>query len=232
MWDAIAYVSSGLTLAAFLAAAATWILKAKSDEKVKLIGSATDNNRAKLVQDAMEFFYVDTTKLTKDQQYNIALEQILSRANRYKQITVLIGILAIIAATLSAYALSLSTISNNVYEKRKNSNTTSNDLNSVPKYTSKGIASISHQCNPETEIPCPPKSELTRRAIEVAKISALNDISKRYGVSVQSLTGIMMGRMRNEKVITKSGNVLYVTSIKEPIITGDHVSIKIIVEFN
>ncbi|MCP4108066.1 MAG: hypothetical protein GY749_21390 [Desulfobacteraceae bacterium] len=118
MWEAIAYVSSGVTLAAFLAAAATWILKAKSDEKVKLIDSASDENKAKLVQDAMEFFHIDTTGLTKEHRYNIALEQIKERANRFKLIAILICILALIAAALSAYALSLSAISKKAITNR------------------------------------------------------------------------------------------------------------------
>jgi hypothetical protein len=105
MWEAIAYVSSGFTLAAFVVAVAAWIIKRKSDEKHKLISVAEDENRAKLVQDALEFFHVETKELTKDQRFTIAIQQIQARANRFKTIAVLIGFLAIIAAALSAYAI-------------------------------------------------------------------------------------------------------------------------------
>jgi len=105
MWEAIAYVSSGFTLAAFVAAVSAWIIKGKSEEKQKLISVAADENRAKLVQDALEFFHVETKELTKDQKFNLAIQQIQARANRFRTIALLIGFLAITAAVLSAYAI-------------------------------------------------------------------------------------------------------------------------------
>ncbi len=93
--------------------------------------------------------------------------------------------------------------------------------------TAKGIASISHQCHLENENPCPPKVELKRRAIAVAKIHALDAISKQFGISVNALNEVIMGRMETEKVFTKSGKVLYVLDHKEPVISGDEVSIEI-----
>ncbi len=105
MWEAIAYVSSGFTLAAFVTAVAAWILKGKSEEKGKLISLAENETKAKLVQDALEFFHVDTESLTKEQKFNLAMEQIRARANRFKTITLLIGFLAIVSASLSAYAI-------------------------------------------------------------------------------------------------------------------------------
>ena len=59
-WDALKYVGSGLTLAAFVVAAIAWLLKSKSEEKERLIDLAKDDERAGLVRDALEFFSVDT----------------------------------------------------------------------------------------------------------------------------------------------------------------------------
>jgi hypothetical protein len=111
MWEAIAYVSSGFTLAAFVTAVAAWVLKGKSEEKSCLISAADNELKAKLVQDALEFFHIETGNLTKEQQFKLALEQIRNRANRFRTIALLIGFLGIVAASLSAYAISKSTYS-------------------------------------------------------------------------------------------------------------------------
>ena len=105
MWEAIAYVSSGFTLTAFITAAAAWILKTKSEEKGRLISLADTVTKARLVQDALEFFHVNTEKLNKEQQFKLAMQQIKNRANKLKTIAILIGFLAILATALSAYAI-------------------------------------------------------------------------------------------------------------------------------
>ena len=75
-------------------------------------------------------------------------------------------------------------------------------------YMGKGTASISYQCDPETEKPCPPKTELRRRALEVAKIHAMQDICQKSGVTINSVMMVMSGRIKVEQVKTKSGNKL------------------------
>ena len=72
----------------------------------------------------------------------------------------------------------------------------------------KGSASISYQCDKETEKPCPPKTELKRRALEVAKIYAMQDICQKAGVNVNSVMMVVSGRMKAGEVRTKSGNKL------------------------
>ena len=106
MWSAVAYVSSGFTLAAFVIAVSAWIIKVKSEEKEKLISGATDEHRAKLVQDALEFFHVETEDLTKEQKFTLAIKQIQARTNRFRIIALSIVFLALTAAVLSAYGIS------------------------------------------------------------------------------------------------------------------------------
>lgn len=105
MWAIIAYVSSGFTLAAFVTAIVAWVLKVKSEEKGRLIASAKTEIKAKLVQNTLEFFHVETKNLTEAHRFRIAMEQIRNRTNRFRTIAFLIGFLAIIAASLSAYAI-------------------------------------------------------------------------------------------------------------------------------
>ena len=105
MWEAIAYVSSGLTLTAFLAAVAAWIYKHQSEEKERLLRTAPQSKRAKLVEQALESFHVDTTGLTKEQQYNLAVQQIQARAQRFRWTATVVIIFVVIAATVAAYAI-------------------------------------------------------------------------------------------------------------------------------
>jgi hypothetical protein len=98
IWDSISLVNSGFTLAAFLAAVAAWVYRQKILEKEKLLRTAPEAKRAELVAAAMEFFHVDTRRLTKQQQFEIALQQIRARAQRTLWTTILIGIIAIVAA--------------------------------------------------------------------------------------------------------------------------------------
>jgi HEAT repeat protein/Tfp pilus assembly protein PilF len=107
-WEAIKYVGSGLTLAAFIIAAIAWLLKSKSEERERLINLANDDERAGLVRDALEFFSVDTAGLTKAQQYQLALEQIRERAQRFKIVAVVVCIIAVLGAAIAAYALARS----------------------------------------------------------------------------------------------------------------------------
>lgn len=105
MWEAIAQVSSGLTLAAFIAAVVASMYKSKIDERERLIRAAKLDQRADLVRDVLEFFHVDTSGLTKEQQFTIALEQIHARAQRFRVLTVLVGFLAVIGAATAVYAI-------------------------------------------------------------------------------------------------------------------------------
>ena len=67
--------------------------------------------------------------------------------------------------------------------------------------TGVGSAIISYQCNEEVEQPCPPEMELKRRATEVAKIQAMNNICEEYASQIQSDTKSSFGKLQSEKKI-------------------------------
>lgn len=94
-------------------------------------------------------------------------------------------------------------------------------------YTAVGTASISYQHDPEAEKVSPSQAELRRRAIRVARIHALEAISLKLGVEVDSLNEVVMGRLKMRKVVTRSGRVLNDLEFHEPIITGDEVSVRV-----
>lgn len=106
MWQAIQYVSSGLTLVAFVVAAIVGVLRSKIREKERLIKTASESDRAGLVKDALEFFSVDTSKLSREQQVVVAMAQIRARLLRFTMIIFAVIVLALIGACLAAYAMS------------------------------------------------------------------------------------------------------------------------------
>ena len=93
-----------------------------------------------------------------------------------------------------------------------------------------GSASISYQCDQDTEKPCPPKAELKRRALEVAKIYAMQDICQQAGINVNSVMMVVSGRMKAGEVKTKSGNILKSLEFLDPVVGDDEISIKIVAE--
>ena len=105
MWTAISYVSSGVILVAFLAAVGAWLYRSKMVQLESLIGSAAEADRAQLVANALEVFHVDSSGLTKAQQYQLALEQIRARQERYRLIAVVIIIVSILAAAVAVFAI-------------------------------------------------------------------------------------------------------------------------------
>ncbi len=106
MWEAIQYVTTGLTLVAFLVTVIAWAFKSKSEERERLIKAASEDKRADLVRSALEFFEVDTTGLTKEQKYDLALAQIHARAQRFRTTALVVCVLAVILAGVSAFAIS------------------------------------------------------------------------------------------------------------------------------
>jgi hypothetical protein len=79
-WQTIGYVSSGLTLVAFIVAAGVWTYRKVPLQKQWLIRQAPEQDRARLVENTLEFFNVDTSGLTKQEKYQIVMKQINERA--------------------------------------------------------------------------------------------------------------------------------------------------------
>jgi hypothetical protein len=103
-WHAIQYVSSILTLVAFAIAAVLWGYILKIREQRRRIETAPEEDRAALVSKTLEFFDVDTAKLTKEQRYNVAILQIKARGDRYLQgllALIFLGVLCVAAFVVS-----------------------------------------------------------------------------------------------------------------------------------
>jgi hypothetical protein len=105
MWNAILYVSSGITLAAFIIAVAAWVYRLKLLEKGTLIRTAPEKDRSGLVERALEVFHVETAALTKQQRYELAIEQIRAKASRYRIAAIVVVIVAVSAAAIASFAI-------------------------------------------------------------------------------------------------------------------------------
>jgi len=106
MWNSIQYVSTATALVAFIFAAAAAVYARYINRQARLIESASDDRRAELVRATLEFFHVDTSGLTREQRYNIAMEQIRARASRFRIAMVVLSLIALLSSALMAYALS------------------------------------------------------------------------------------------------------------------------------
>lgn len=108
MWDAIQYVSSGVTLIAFVAAVVAWVYRQKLLSDSKLISNAPDSDRATLILARYgKLFDIDTSSLHKKQRYDLAIEQLRGRAKRFTNSAILVGVFAVLAAIVMIVALLL-----------------------------------------------------------------------------------------------------------------------------
>jgi len=106
MWQAITWVTGGLTLAAFLAAVGLAAFKLFITRQERLIQAATTKERSSLVKNTLEFFAVDPAGLTQEQQYAIAMEQIRARSRRFGVIAIVVAGLTVVGAVISIYGIS------------------------------------------------------------------------------------------------------------------------------
>jgi hypothetical protein len=105
LWEAIKYVTSGLTLVAFAIAVAAWLYTKSWRNKERLIRLAPETKRKELIGKTLEFFDIDTRRLTPERQYDLAKEQIERRAQRTKLIASSVGFLAFLIAVTAVVAI-------------------------------------------------------------------------------------------------------------------------------
>ena len=105
MWRAVTLVSSGITLVAFIVAVAAWVYRSTILQKERQIRHAPAAERGALIENALEFFKVDTVGLSSRQQYNLAVKQIHERAMRFRTTAFVVIVLAALTAGVSSFAL-------------------------------------------------------------------------------------------------------------------------------
>lgn len=97
MWTAIKYVTSGITLIAFICAVAAWLYNLYLHERERLIKSVPESQRAKLVQiveQTRTLFRIDIAKLSRKHQYELALRQLSEQTKKFQMTAVVILVIA------------------------------------------------------------------------------------------------------------------------------------------
>lgn len=108
-WAAIKYVSSVVTLCAFVAAAIVVALKNRADSQVKQIETASKSDRPKVINDLNEFFPVATEGLDEDSKKEVILQQIKERSRRYLVNAIVIVLFGLMAGGLTALSVAKGT---------------------------------------------------------------------------------------------------------------------------
>jgi hypothetical protein len=109
IWSVIPKITSGVALLAFVVAIAAWMYRTRLVQRGSLIRSATETDRARLVESALEFFHINTEGLSRDQKYQLALQQIRARERRFFVAAAMISLAGILLAIDAAYAIARTT---------------------------------------------------------------------------------------------------------------------------
>ena len=105
VWEAIKYVSNGITLLAFITAVVAWVYRTRILARERTIRLAPENERRELVERTLEFFSIDTAGLSRQQKYNLAIKQVQERAARFRLAAFAIIIIALLATGVSIFAI-------------------------------------------------------------------------------------------------------------------------------
>jgi hypothetical protein len=112
MWQAIALVSSGVALTAFLGALAFQIFRTQSRRTERLIETAPEAERAALVQDALNDFGIDPTGLSSDHQFRLALKKLRIQEKSLTKKLSTVRFIAVVAGMVAVYGIRYAPVQN------------------------------------------------------------------------------------------------------------------------
>ena len=148
MWESIAYVAGGVTLAAFIIAAAVTAFRSAIVQRERLIRQAPERDRAKLVQDALDSLRIPTAGLRPDERYRLLLRKFDERASRFRTTAIVVVIIACLGATVAIVAI----VRDSSIDKKADANPTQTP---TPNQNSSRVATAN------VPSPHPPKTEST-----------------------------------------------------------------------
>lgn len=85
-FEAVQYVTSGVTLVAFLIAVVGAFARSAIRQKERLIRAASEQERAPLVEIALEGFQVDTAALSEERKYSLLMTRLEHKRERFNKI--------------------------------------------------------------------------------------------------------------------------------------------------
>jgi len=156
VWESIAYVAGGVTLAAFIIAAAVTAFRSALLQKERLIRQAPERDRAKLVQEALDSLRVNTARLKPSDRYEVVLRKFDERETRFRITAFVVVIIACLAATVAIVAIIRDTSQGNKADANPMQTPTPNQ-NSSPVATV-NVASPHPSKTEPTSTPAPVKA--------------------------------------------------------------------------
>jgi SPFH domain / Band 7 family len=105
-WGAIQYVTTGLTLAAFVVAAILFAYRARLKQRADIIKSAPKNKVVDAIATEAEFFQVDVSDLSEETKKVVVLRQIQNRARREAYFAALALVVAVILGWIAFVTVS------------------------------------------------------------------------------------------------------------------------------
>lgn len=101
----IQYVTGGFSLLAFIIGAVVLLAKYNLDNRKELISQSTGEEKIKALEAVLEYFGVDAEGLTKQQKYNIAMEQIKNKRHRLNLNAFILCFISVIFAGVATYTI-------------------------------------------------------------------------------------------------------------------------------
>lgn len=101
MFEAIQYVGTPIALVAFIVAVVAYAYRARLDSRRKLIETAPESERGRVLEAALrDFTTVPTDTLTREQRYNLAVQLIEERRAKFRSLTLVSVIVAALLASV------------------------------------------------------------------------------------------------------------------------------------
>jgi hypothetical protein len=105
MWRAIQYVTTPITLIAFVVAVSAWLYRARIFERKRLIETAKTEDRAELVLAVLKTYPIPCDNLTRDQKFELLKKLVQQDANRFRTIAIVAVLISILTAAVLGLAL-------------------------------------------------------------------------------------------------------------------------------
>lgn len=125
MWETIQYITTPLTLIAFVGALVTIAYRRKLESKKELINSAEAADRAKLIEASLETYHLKDDNLTKEQKFELVKKLLDQKIQRLKINSITLILLAVIFAVTALIGF-----------RMMNDNSKANSNNNTPKVDS------------------------------------------------------------------------------------------------
>jgi hypothetical protein len=105
MWDVVGKISTGFALLAFIAAVVAGLYRASIKGQIGTLKALPPADRVQVVTQTLNTFGIKAENLTREQSYNLALQELSIKDQRFKVLALVVVVLALIFAAIAAYTV-------------------------------------------------------------------------------------------------------------------------------